>query len=68
MKILIQKIEGYELYAELRPIAALGNKEHELVFTTKWADSKNPDEEHIKAQFILGDEAVKKLNTLVSNY
>ena len=68
MKFLIQKNAGYELYAEMRPISALGNKEHELIFTTKWADSKNPDEEQVKAQFIIDEEAIKNLKNLVSNY
>ena len=61
MKKLIQDTGGFQLYAELKPIAALGNKQYELKFTTKWLDSKNPDEEMVKAQFILTEDGVNKL-------
>ena len=65
MKKLIQDTGGFQLYAEFRPIEALNNQQHELKFTTKWADSKNPDEEMVKAQFILNDEAADILWKLI---
>ena len=65
MKKLIQDTGGFRLYAELKPIAALGNKQYELKFTTKWLDSKNPDEEMVKAQFILSEEALDTLWKLI---
>ena len=65
MKKLIQDDGGFQLYAELNPIAALKNEQYELKFTTKWADSKNPDGEMVKAQFILNEEALDILWKLI---
>lgn len=61
MKKLIQDSGGFQLYAELRPIAALGNTQHELKFTTLWTDSKKPEEEMVKSQFILTEQGLNNL-------
>lgn len=65
MKKLLQDNAGFQLYAELKPIAALGNSQYELKFTTVWKESKNPDEEMVKAQFILNEEALDILWRLI---
>ncbi len=65
MKKLLQDTGGFQLFAELKPIAALKNEQYELKFRTKWADSKNPDEEMVKAQFILNEEALDILWKLI---
>ena len=65
MKRLIQDNAGFQLYAELKPIAALDNNQYELKFTTIWKESKNPDEEMVKAQFILSEEALDTLFKLI---
>lgn len=65
MKKLIQDNAGFQLYAELKPIAALDNKQYELKFTTIWKESKNPDKEMVKAQFILSEEALDTLFKLM---
>ena len=61
MKKLIQDTGGFQLYAELRHIEALGNTQHELKFITLWADSKNPEEEMVKSQFILTEQGLNNL-------
>ena len=70
MKRLLQDNAGFQLYAEMRPIASLANKEargntYELKFTTVWKDSQNPDDEMVKAQFFLNEEAVDILWKLI---
>ncbi len=65
MKRLLQDNAGYQLYAELKPIAALNNSQYELKFTTVYKDSKRPDDEQVKAQFILNEEAVDILWKLI---
>ena len=66
MKKLIQNTGGYQLYAELKPIAALGNKEFELKFTTVYDYSKDPDAEQVKAQFIMTEDGLNNLFDLVN--
>ena len=66
MKKLLQDTGGFQLYAELKPIAALNNEQYELKFTTVWRDSKNPDEEMVKAQFILTEDGLNSLWDVVN--
>ncbi len=61
MKKLIQNTGGYQLYAEVRPIAAFNNKQFELRFTTVYDNAKDPDAEQLKAQFILSEEGLNNL-------
>ncbi len=61
MKKLIQNTGGYQLYAELRPIEALNNKEYVLKFTTVYDNAKDPDAEQVKFQAVLDESALKSL-------
>ena len=65
MKVLLED-GNYQLFAELRPIAALNNEQHELVFTSKWSDSKNPDDEQVRAKFIINNNAIEKFRSILS--
>jgi len=68
MKLLLQDTGGFKLYAELRPIPALKNKEHELKFTTVWEGARGDVEEHVSSQFILTDAAVENLKKVICGY
>lgn len=64
MKKLIQNTGGYQLFAELKPIEALANREYVLKFSTVYDNAKDPDAEQIKFQIILDKSAVENLGSL----
>lgn len=68
MKKLISNSGGYQLFVELKPIPAMKNKQHELRFTTKYEHAKDPDDEQLKFQLILDDEAIANLKDIISGY
>lgn len=68
MKKLISNSGGYQLYAELKPIPAMKNKQHELRFTTRYEHAKDPSDEQLKFQLILDDDAVASLKDIISGY
>jgi len=68
MKKLISNSGGYQLYVELKLIPAMKNKQHELRFTTKYEHAKDPDDEQLKFQLILDDEALENLKEIIGDY
>jgi hypothetical protein len=68
MKTLIQDNGGFKLYLEIRAIAALANKEHEVKFTTVWEGARGEVEEHVKAQFIVDDAGIDQFRNLLNAY
>jgi hypothetical protein len=54
------------LFAELRPIAALGNKEFELKFTTVYDNAKDPNAEQVNAQFIMTEDGINNLFDIIN--
>jgi len=68
MKKLISDSAGYQLYAELKPIPAMKNTQHELRFTTRYEHAKDPTDEQLKFQLILDDESVANLKDIISGY
>lgn len=68
MKKLISNSGGYQLYAELKPIPAMKNTQHDLRFTTVYENAKDPSDEQLKFQLILDDDAVANLKDIISGY
>ena len=68
MKTLISNNGGYKLFLEIKPIPALKNLQHELRFTTVYENSKDPEDEQVKLQLVLDEQALAKLKTVISGY
>ena len=68
MKKLISNSGGYQLYAELKPIALSKAGETELRFTTVYDNAKDPTDEQLKFQLILDPSAVENLGQLLQHY
>lgn len=66
MKTLISNNGGYKLFAELKEIPLSKDHEHELRFTTVYEDAKDPNDEQVKFQIILDEEALSNLTDLIN--
>jgi len=64
MKHLLCDNGGYEMYVELSDYLR-SNGNLVLKFTSKYQDSKNPDDEQVRFQIILTEEQRKVLKSIL---